>query len=629
MEKLKMHSSNLVEQNIEKLADLFPNCVTESKGVDGKLQQAIDFDLLKQELSRNIVEGPQERYQLNWPGKREALLNANAPIAKTLRPCSEDSVNFDTTQNLFIEGDNLDALKLLQETYIGKIKLIFIDPPYNTGSDFVYRDNFAADTNSYLKTSLQVDDDKNRLIVNTDSSGRFHSEWLSMIYSRLKVARNLLSDDGAIFVAIDDCEVGNLRKVMDEIFGEKNLISNFVWQSKDTPGNDSSGIAQTHNHILAYSKTASFVPNMLERSDKQIATYKNPDNDHRGPWLGTPLTRSEYRERDFYPLNNPCGEKVYPPSGSCWRRPKPVIEQLMKENRVWWGKNGDAQFPMEKKFLSETKAGVVNQSWWPYEFAGSTRNASAEIKDIFDGGKPFDTPKPTKLIRRIIDMCTDSESIVLDFFAGSGTTAHALMQANKDDGGKRRFILVQAAEPCSEKSQAIKDGFLTVADICKKRIFLAGAKISDQAGHHDLDNGFRTFFVDNSCMSDIYYSPEAVIQNDLFSQVENIKVDRTDEDLLFQVMLDWGVDLSLPIQRETLDGKTVFFVDAQSDKTQGALVACFDKTGGINDNFIKQLATFTPLRLVFRDAGFSSDATKINVEQLLKQLSPATDVKTI
>ncbi len=357
MDKLKMHSLNLTEANIAKLAELFPNCITEARDAKGELKKAVDFDLLRQELSTSVVEGPQERYQLNWPGKREALLTANAPIAKTLRPCREGSVDFDNTQNLFIEGDNLDALKLLQEVYLGQVKLIFIDPPYNTGNDFLYEDDFAENSEVYFQRSTQKDERGNRLVANPDSSGRFHSDWMSMIYSRLKLARNLLSQDGAIFIAIDDNEQANLKRICDEIFGDSNLIANFVWQSKDTPGNDSSSVAKTHNHIIAYAKSDYFIPKLLERNEKQISTYKNPDNDSRGPWLATPLTRSEFRERDYYPLTNLAGEEVYPPSGTCWRRPKEILDKLKKDNRIWWGKSGESSFPMEKKFLSEAKAG--------------------------------------------------------------------------------------------------------------------------------------------------------------------------------------------------------------------------------------------------------------------------------
>ena len=628
MDKLKLHSPDLTQANIDKLAALFPNCVTEAKDDTGAVRRAVDFDQLRQELSTSIVDGPQERYQLNWPGKREALLTANAPIARTLRPCREESVDFDTTRNLFIEGDNLDALKLLQETYLNKVKMIYIDPPYNTGNDFVYEDDFAEDSASYTLRSNQKDDSGNRLTVNTESNGRFHSDWLSMMYSRLKLARNLLRDDGAIFISIDDNEQANLRRLCDEVFGEENFLANFVWQSKDTPGNDTAGIAETHNHIVAFAKSESFKPNLLVRSDKQVATYKNPDDDLRGPWLATPLTRSEFRERDYYPLKNPSGQEVFPPNGTCWRRPKDVLEKLIADNRIWWGKSGASTFPMEKKFLSEAKDGVVNQSWWPYEFAGSTRNANAEIKELFEGGRPFDTPKPTRLIQRAIQMATDKDALVLDFFAGSATTAHAVMAANSDDSGQRKFIMVQIPEACDEKSEAFKSGYRSISDIGKERIRRAGKKIRHEASltFPDLDVGFRVLKIDSSNMNDVYYAPGDVTQDLLSAQVDNIRADRTAEDLLFQVLIDWGVDLTLPIAQEKIAGKTVFFVDANLAGNP-ALAACFETD--INEPFVKLLAKRQPLRAVFRDTGFASDSVKINVEQIFKLMSPATEVKTI
>ena len=623
MEKLKLHSPDLTQANIDKLAQIFPSCVSEARDPKGAVKRSIDFDQLRQELSTFVVEGPQERYQLNWPGKREALLTANAPIAKTMRPCREGSVDFDTTQNLFIEGDNLDALKLLQETYLNKVKMIFIDPPYNTGNDFIYEDDFAEDSGSYKVRSNQQDEFGSRFTSNTESNGRFHSDWLSMMYSRLKLARNLLRDDGVIFLSIDDNEQANLKRMCDEVFGEENFLANFVWQSKDTPGNDSAGVAQTHNHIVAFVKSEAFHPNLLLRNDKQIATYKNPDSDPRGPWLATPLTRSEFRERDYYALKNPSGQDVFPPSGTCWRRPRDVLEKLIADNRIWWGKSGSSTFPMEKKFLSEAKDGVVNQTWWPYEFAGSTRNANAEIKDLFDGGRPFDTPKPIRLIQRAIQMATGPDSLILDFFSGSATTAHAVMAANAEDGGQRRFILVQLPEVCDEKSEAFKAGYMNIAEIGRDRIRRAGKKLKTDIAltYPDLDVGFRYLQIDTSNMKEVFYNPDAVSQDLLSDQVNNIREDRTPEDLLFQVLLDWGVDLTLPITQESIAGKAVYFVDGN------ALAACFEE--GVSEELVKLLAKREPLRVVFRDAGFVSDSVKINIEQIFKLISPNTEVKAI
>ncbi|HGM5286266.1 TPA: site-specific DNA-methyltransferase [Serratia liquefaciens] len=631
MEKLKMHSSNLVEQNIEKLAALFPNCITESKGVDGKLQQAIDFDLLKQELSRNIVEGPQERYQLNWPGKREALLTANTPIAKTLRPCREESVNFDTTRNLFIEGDNLDALKLLQETYLGKVKMVYIDPPYNTGNDFIYNDDFSEDYSDFLIRSNQVDKQGYQLVANMESNGRFHSDWLSMLYPRIKLARNLLQDDGAIFISIDDKEVSNLRKICDEIFGAANFVANIVWRSR-TSISDDHEISLNHNHTIIYAKSYNALRFYGEKLDE--SEYQNRDNDPRGPWKLVPLDANKPGGNTMYPINNPkTNEEYWPPEGRSWAINPIEYQKLFDDNRIAFGISGESA-PKKKLFLNERLAkGHTRTPSSILLDAGTTKDGSGEIQKLFGKKKVFSYPKPTSFLRRLIQYAIylEKDQIVLDFFAGSSTTAHAVLQMNAEDGARRRFIMVQLPEPCDPKSEAFKAGFKDIASISKERIKLAAKEVAENMmpKNHECDLGFRVFKTDTSSMVDVYYTPDTVTQDDLFEQVENVKSDRTEEDLLFQVMLDWGIDLALPITREFIDNKTVFFVDAQSDNTQGALVACFDKTGGISEAFIKQLTTFNPLRLVFRDAGFSSDATKINVEQLLKQLSPTTDVKTI
>jgi adenine-specific DNA-methyltransferase len=631
MEKLKMHSPNLVEKNIEKLAALFPNCVTESKGVDGKLQQAIDFDLLKQELSRNIVEGPQERYQINWPGKREALLTANAPIAKTLRPCREGSINFDTTQNLFIEGDNLDALKLLQETYLGKVKLIYIDPPYNTGRDFIYDDDYSDDIESYMRESNQIDATGVRLVSNTETNGRFHSDWLSMISPRLRLARNLLKDDGVIFISIDDNEVDNLRKICNEIFGDNNFIAQIIWQKVYAPKNSAEWFSEDHDYILVFARNKSlWRPQKLERTPEMEARYKNPDNDIRGPWKAENMSARNRYDAGIYSITCPSGRVIPgPPTGRYWVIDEAKFKNLNNDNRIWWGLEGN-NTPAVKKFLSEVSGGRTPQTFWSYQEVGHTQDAKKTLLKYV----PFqhtenvlNSVKPVELLQRILKLAGKShdQDIILDFFSGSATTAHAVLKQNAEDGGNRRFIGVQISEPLPQPEK----GMASIFEMGLSRVRNVVQELSDQPDAEKLDLGFRTLKIDSSNMSEVYYNPDAIIQDDLFIQVENVKADRSEEDLLFQVMLDWGVDLALPIHRETIDDKIVFFVDALPDNTQGALVACFDKTGGINEAFIKQLAAFNPLRLVFRDAGFSSDSTKINVEQLLKQLSPATDVKTI
>ncbi|MGI2997292.1 site-specific DNA-methyltransferase [Vibrio alginolyticus] len=626
MEQLKMHSPNMVDQNIEKLAELFPGCVTEAQGEDGKLRKAIDFDLLKQELSRNIVEGPQERYQLNWPGKREALLTANAPIAKTLRPCREESVDFDTTQNLFIEGDNLDALKLLQETYLNKVKLIYIDPPYNTGKDFVYEDDFAEDIDSYVLRSNQIDEEGNRLLANSEANGRFHSDWLSMMYPRLTLARNLLTDDGVIFISIDDNEQATLKRLCDEVFGAQNFVTSVIWEKRYSPQNAVKWFSESHDFILVYAKNKlNWHPKLLDRTDAMNARYRNLDDDPRGVWKPADATAQGGHGTDsqFYVLTAPNGKKHTLPNGRCWVYTEEVFNRMVEDNRVWFGADGN-NVPAIKRFLSEVKQGTACQTIWKYGDVGHNQEGKKEVNQLFPEAAVFDTPKPVRLIDRILHLSTEKDSIVLDFFSGSATTAHAVMQKNAEDGGSRKFIMVQLPEQCEPKSTGAKAGYKTIADVSKERVRRAGSKVlGKKEGSTTLDVGFRTLKIDSSNLADVYYQPDAMTQADLFAQVDNVKEDRTEEDLLFQVMLDWGVDLTLPIRRETIDGKTVFFV------ADNALVACFDKESGINESFVKELAKFEPLRLVFRDAGFASDSTKINVEQVLKQLSPNTDVKSI
>ncbi len=677
MEKLKLHTPDFTEANIAKLADLFPNCVTENSDAQGQVKRAIDFDLLKQELSSAIVEGPQERYQLNWPGKREALLTANAPIAKTLRPCREESVDFDVTQNLYIEGDNLDALKLLQETYLGKVKMIYIDPPYNTGNDFIYEDDFAEDSESYLQRSNQKDEAGNRLVANNESNGRFHSDWLSMMYPRLKLARNLLRDDGVIFISIDDGEVGNVRKAADEIFGESNFVANIIWQKKFARANDATYFSTMHDHILCFAKNSKLNGDrtfwelkLLPRTDDIPDGYSNPDNDPRGYWTSVVLSAKSGTEKLIYEIKTPTGRSCFPPDGRYWSVNKEKLETLVEDNRIWFGKNGDGT-PRLKTFLSEVQNGLRPNTIWLHQDVGHNQEGRQEVKRLFDDKGYFDSPKPVRLLKTILSIVSDeSEFIALDFFAGSSTTAHAVMQLNAEDGGNRKFIMVQLPEICDEKSEAFKAGYKTIAEIGKERIRRAGQKIiaakaaptkvastvvepatganldvgaalaatefndemdstniadkiAAKAAPTALDIGFRVLKIDSSNMNEIYYTPDALKQGDLFNFVDNVRDDRTEEDLLFQVLLDWGVDLSLPIIRETIAGNSVFFVDGN------ALAACFDKEGGITEDFVKQLAARNPLRVVFRDAGFANDSVKINIEQIFKLLSPDTEIKTL
>jgi adenine-specific DNA-methyltransferase len=624
MDRLPLHSPDLTAENIEKLAALFPNCVVEAKDASGKLTRKIDFDQLRQELSDKIVDGPTERYRLDWPGKREALLTANAPIAKTLRPCREESVDFDTTKNLFIEGDNLDALKLLQETYLGKVKMIYIDPPYNTGNDFIYEDDFEDDSSSFLIKSNQVDSSGNRMVANSESNGRFHSDWLSMLYSRIKLARNVLSDDGVIFISIDDGEASNLKKVCDEIFGELNFKADVSWQKRYTRSNNTVDFTTVVEHILVYSKTSAYSVNLLPRTDEADARYTNPDNDSRGPWKGAsflnPATPTQ-RPNLCYPIENPNTHKITTPTTNAWRRSRDEFTRLLSENRLYWGIDGKNPVPSIKMFLSEAR-GLTPINFWDHEYAGNTDQGTSDLESLMEK-KLFNNPKPVILIKRILQHGSLSNSVILDFFSGSATTAHAVMQLNAEDGGHRRFIMVQLPELCDESSEACKAGYKTIAEIGKERIRRAGKKIKEENATNapNLDIGFRVLKVDTSNAKDIYYTPDKVKQDELALAIDNIKEDRTAEDLLFQVMLDWGVDLSLPIAREEFQGKQVYFVD------QNVIAACF--ATGINEDFVKELAKRKPLRAVFRDNGFASDAVKINVEQIFKLLSPTTEVKTI
>ena len=626
MEKLNLHSPDFTQANIEKLAELFPNCVTETRAADGTLKKAIDFDLLKQELSTSIVDGPQERYQLNWPGKREALLTANAPIAKTLRPCREESVDFDTTQNLYIEGDNLDALKLLQETYLGKVKMIYIDPPYNTGNDFIYEDDFAENTETYFERSNQKDEVGNRLVANNESNGRFHSDWLSMMYSRLKLARNLLRDDGVIFISIDDNEQANLKRLCDEIFGEDNFIANVIWQRAFSPKNDAKYLSSSHDSLLIYGKNiSSFVCGKLARTDEINARYTNPDNDPRDVWTSGDLSVKTYSSTTDYPITSPSGRIVNPPHGSCWRISKEKFSELVSDNRIWFGVDGN-NAPRLKRFLSEVQDGITATTLWLHQEVGHNQEGRQEVKNLFDDKGYFDGPKPVRLISRILRIANlDKNDIILDFFSGSATTAHAVMQLNAYDGGNRKFIMVQLPEICDTNSEAYKAGYATIAEIGKERIRRAGKKIKAEnaakAGIDHLDIGFRVLKVDSSNMKDVYYTPDKLMQGDLEQFTDNIRDDSTPEDLLFQVLLDWGVDLTLPITQETIAGFTVLFVD------DNALAACFD--ADIKETFVKELAARHPMRVVFRDAGFASDSVKINIEQIFKLISPTTEIKTL
>jgi adenine-specific DNA-methyltransferase len=633
LDKLKLHSPDLTQDNIAKIRDLFPGCVTEARDAAGQLKLAVDFDQLRQELSDHIVEGPQERYHLNWPGKREALLTANAPIAKTLRPARDESVNFDTTQNLFIEGDNLEALKLLQESYLGKVKMIYIDPPYNTGNDFIYDDDFAEDTNTYLIKSAQIDSNSDHLIANLESNGRFHSDWLSMIYSRIRFARTLLEESGFIFISIDVLELANLISIGNEIFGHGCCVGVISRATGTRMGTGSRGIARELDYIVVFSKSVSSNLRGLPMSSDEVALYDQEDE------IGRYLTRSlrrtggENRREDrptmYYAVQDPDGGDVFPiaPEGyeSRWVCSQDTYKSLVKSNMIEWKKvarNGTTRWQVYQKHYLKSGFKEVSDLW---DTVAGNKKATKEVSALFGRVKVFDHPKPVELMKQIIQIGTDPDQndIILDYFAGSGTTGAAIAEQNAKDGGNRQYILVQFPEQTGDGTEAKKLGFTNIAEVTKERIRRAGKKILEGECHPNWnkDVGFRVLKIDTSNMNEVYYTPQATTQQNLLDRVDTIKPDRSGEDLLFQVLVDWGVELSLPITRETVMSKQVFFVDGN------ALAACFET--GITEELVKELAKRQPVRTVFRDTGFANDAMKINVKQIFKQLSPGTDVKAI
>jgi adenine-specific DNA-methyltransferase len=640
MDKLKMHSPNLTDENVAKIRDLFPGCVTEAADETGKLRLMVDFDQLRQELSEDVVEGPQERYRLDWPGKREALALANAPIAKTLRPARDESLEFDETKNLFIEADNLDALKLLQQSYIGKVKLIYIDPPYNTGKDFIYDDDFSESAGRYMTRSNQSDEERNKLVANPESNGRFHSDWMSMLYARLKVARNLLSHDGVIFISIDDIEKANLRKLADEVFGAENFLAEMVVLTGANQSGDGVKIQTNTEYCMAYCRSSEEV--RINRVDKVDESLRNL-NDAPTPLITRPemgytiyfnpdtneiVPKHDY---DKSKIQENTVDAVYLDDSDLVSRGFRPIRPGFRSNKLHRWRWGIDTF-IERLDEVVIEADRSGENYVP-KFRQSGFNApknilqfssgTTELSAIFDGHKIFDFPKSSKLIRRLLDIGADKDSVILDFFAGAATTAEAVIAANAVDGGRRRFILIQLDEETAPESEARNLGYLTITQLAKERVRRAGKRILEGERHAEWsgDVGFRVLKVDTSNMRDVYYRPDQTDQNDLLAAVDNIKPDRTVEDLLFQVLTDWGVDLTLPIRRETIHGKTVFFVD------DNALVACFDT--GVTEELVKALAGHEPLRVVFRDNGFVSDAVKINVEQIFRQLSPNTDIKSI
>jgi adenine-specific DNA-methyltransferase len=687
MTKLDLQTPDFVAANAARLAELFPNCVTESRnGQTGEIKRAIDFDLLRQELAYDLVEGPQERYRLDWPGKREALTLANAPIRKTLRPCPAESVDFDTTRNLYLEGDNLDALKLLQETYLGKVKMFYIDPPYNTGNDFIYDDNFSISGEEHDLLSGTRDEEGNAMFQeekwkqNSSASGRFHSEWLSMMYPRLKLARNLLRNDGVIFISIDDGEVANLRRVCDEIFGESNFVAEIVWEGANK--NTAQQVGVSHEYVVVYAKSKETLERnwSIKKDDvssvlREVARLKklhgddfDAASDDLAGWYRAMKGKPAFAHRRFRYIDGrgvykeddptaPGGRKfqlVDPRNGNViplrknrgWSFDQSEFNRLVSEERISFITESTI---MVRRYLHET-----DRITPPSVFYQPARSASERLASLLESSI-FPFPKDELVLKSLVEMAGGEpcgDSIIVDFFSGSATTAHAVMQLNAEDGGNRRHIMVQLPEPCVEKSEAFKAGFRTIAEIGKERIRRAGKKVlaewqakqaKEKPAQGDLlhprstisaspsppDIGFRVLKIDSSNMADVYYQPDEITQDGLMLQVDNLRPGRKPEDLLFQVLLDWGVDLALPITEETILNRRVFFVDDRPDipGAQPEIAACFDT--GLDEAFVKELAKRIPQRAVFRDSGYASDAVKINFEQIFKALSPHTELKTL
>ena len=611
MEKLKFETPDMVAGNIEKIGALFPAAITEMRGEDGQIKKGINFEVLKQLLSRDVVDGD-ECYEFTWVGKKAAMAEAARPITKALRPVKEDSRDWDTTQNLYIEGDNLEVLKILQESYLGKVKMIYIDPPYNTGHDFIYRDKFQRSQQEENEQMGMYDEDENQMFENTESNGRFHSDWCSMLYSRLIIAKDFLSDDGAIFVSIDENELSNLINMMNEVFGRENFIDAIVWDKKASakgvpPRNM---MVNVHEYIVAYQRNGNF-KFMGEKRSAEADGFKNPDNDPRGPWRESNIKSTTKAPEEAFTIVDPNTGKAYT---NTWAFSKESLERMIREGRILWKDS----LPKQKEYMlemsNENKA--IKSDWGVFDAQSTTVFLKNLIPEVH-----FDNPKPINLMKYLISVTSSQDCIILDFFSGSATTAHAVMQLNAEDGGNRKFILVQLPESCDEKSDAYKAGFKTICEIGKERIRRVGNKIKEDFSGTRLDVGFRVFRIDESNMKDVYYHPTELEQQSLLDMVSNIKDDRTDMDLLYACLLDWGVEIHLPHTSTDLDGCTVHNVD------NGALMACFSPN--VPRSVVEYMAKQQPLRAVFRDSAFASDDAKINVTEIFKNLSPDTKVKVI
>lgn len=613
-ERLEHTSVDGSKLNLEALYQIAPSCFTEEKDEKtGTVKHIVNFKTLRQLLGDDAVEDGEEMYQFTWPGKQAARREAAAPITDTLRPVPEDSVDWDTTQNLYIEGDNLRVLKLLQKGYMGKVKMIYIDPPYNTGNDFVYHDDFAMNSEQYVVDNGDRDTEGYRYRKNLDGNGRFHSDWCSMMYSRLLVARSLLTEDGVIFISIDDHEVHNLRKICDEVFGERNFVAEVSWHRNYASANDAKTFSNVLDYIIIYRKEEEFKRNLLPRTEKQNHLYKYDSNDGKGKWRSDNLSVRTYSAAYDFPIINPnTGVSYIPPKGRSWMTNKETIKLWIDKGRIFFGQKGDGA-PQLKRYLSEVQDGVVPITYWSYDECGHNDEARKEIKVLFDGQPPFDSPKPTRLLLQALRIGTSPESLILDFFSGSATTAHAVMKLNAEDGGKRKYICVQIAEDMPEQSEARKAGYKTIPEIAKERIRRAGKKIKEESPltTQHLDTGFRVFRLSGSNFEDVTKQPSEYDQQTLDLFADNIKADRTDLDLLFGAMLSWGVQLSLSMTTEEVDGCKIYTVDGNG------LVACFAEN--VTENVVKAMAAKQPLRVLFRDSCFGEDKTKINIFELFKQ----------
>lgn len=642
MDKMKFETPDLTSQNIDKIAALFPNCITEMRDENGKLKCGINFEMLKQMLSPDVVDGD-ECYEFTWVGKKASIVEANKPIRKTLRPCPEESKDWDTTENLYIEGDNLEVLKLLQESYLGKVKMIYIDPPYNTGNDFIYADDFMHSQEEENAQMGMYDKDENRLFKNTDTNGKFHSDWCSMIYSRLMLARNLLTEDGVIFISIDDNEQENLKKCCDEVFGGHNFIAQLIWERAYAPKNDARFVSNSHDYVLMYVRDINkFVIGRLPRTKEANARYQNPDNDPRGVWKPSDMSVKTYNAACDYPITTPSGRVIEPPAGRCWSLSRKAFLERLQDNRIYFGTEGNS-VPCIKRFLTELKYdGMSPTSIMFYKDVGHSQEGAKEVTKLLEAGA-FDGPKPVRLLTRLLTLANlKDDSIVLDFFSGSATTAHAVMAQNFQDvfdgkPGKRKFIMVQLPELCDEKSEAYKAGYKNICEIGKERIRRAGKqeylsvrgtsgsslrwndeqkeKLGDKyVCPDDVDIGFRVLKLDESNMKEVYYAADDYDQQKLKDMISNIKEDRTDLDLLFGCLLDWGLPLSLPYKSEQIDGCTVHTYN------DGDLIACFDTN--VPESVVKEIAKRKPLRAVFRDNSFADSPSKINVFEIFKLYMP-------